>query len=100
MKPNSVERGGSVSGRDRKPRDQDFIRKYYEESASSQSGSALQGPWGNGASAVADFFSPEVFQLVIHNPTTVYRFFKFCQSRNCGESMEFLQKVRHRFLFS
>jgi hypothetical protein len=30
---------------------------------------------------------------VIHNPATAHRFLKFCQSRACGENMEFLQKV-------
>ncbi len=42
---------------------------------------------------VTDFFSSDVFQMVIHNPTTAHRFLKFCQSRACGENMEFLQKV-------
>ena len=44
-------------------------------------------------SSVTDYFSPEVFQMVIHNPTTAHRFLKFCQSRNCGENLSFLQKV-------
>ncbi|TVY38219.1 Phototropin-1B [Lachnellula subtilissima] len=42
---------------------------------------------------VTDFFSPEVFHLVLHNPTTAHRLLRFCQSRACGENMEFLQKV-------
>lgn len=41
-----------------------------------------------------DFFSPEVFQIVLHNPATAHRFLRFCQSRACGENMEFLEKVR------
>ena len=41
-----------------------------------------------------DFFSPEIFRVVIHNPTTAHRFLKFCQARGCGENMEFLEKVR------
>jgi hypothetical protein len=48
---------------------------------------------GSGNQAMTDFFSSEVFQLVIHNPTTAHRFLRFCQSRACGENMEFLQKV-------
>jgi len=48
---------------------------------------------GSGGNTITDFFSPDVFRLVIHNPTTAYRFLKFCQSRNCGEAMDFLQKV-------
>ncbi len=43
-----------------------------------------------------DFFSQEVFQIVLHNPTTSHRFMKFCQSRACSENVEFLQKVCYR----
>lgn len=43
---------------------------------------------------VADFFSPEVFQIVLHNPTTAHQLLKFSQTRFCGENMEFLDKVR------
>lgn len=46
-----------------------------------------------GRDNTADFFSWEVFQVVIHNPTTAHRFQRFCQSRACGENMEFLQQV-------
>ncbi|KAI4129156.1 MAG: hypothetical protein LQ347_003896 [Umbilicaria vellea] len=42
---------------------------------------------------VADFFSPEVFQIVLHNPTTAHQLLKFSQTRFCGENMEFLDKV-------
>jgi len=42
---------------------------------------------------LADFFSAEVFQIVLHNPTTAHRLFKFSQARMCGENMEFLEKV-------
>lgn len=42
---------------------------------------------------LTDFFSPEVFQVVLHNPTTAHRFLRFCQSRACGENLEFLHKV-------
>jgi hypothetical protein len=48
---------------------------------------------GVNQSFVTDFFSPEVFQVVLHNPTTAHRFLQFCQSRACGENMEFLNKV-------
>ena len=50
-----------------------------------------RGANGNG---LADFFSPEVFQIVLHNPTTAHRLLKFSQARMCGENMEFLEKVR------
>jgi hypothetical protein len=42
---------------------------------------------------LTDFFSSEVFQIVLHDPTTAHRFLRFCQSRACGENIEFLQKV-------
>ncbi len=42
---------------------------------------------------LADFFSQEVFQIVLHNPTTAHRLLKFSQARMCGENMEFLEKV-------
>lgn len=49
---------------------------------------------GQGRNGFTDFFSSEVFQIVLHNPTTAHRFLKFCQSRACSENIEFLQKVR------
>ncbi len=45
-------------------------------------------------SNVTDFFNPEIFHIVLQNPTTAHRLLRFCQSRACGENMEFLQKVR------
>jgi spore germination protein YaaH len=51
------------------------------------------GAAGVGAAGLADFFSPEVFQIVLHNPTTAHQLLKFSQSRFCGENMEFLEKV-------
>ena len=42
---------------------------------------------------IADFFNPEIFQVVLHNPTTSYQMLRFSQSRFCGENMEFLEKV-------
>jgi hypothetical protein len=53
-------------------------------------------PGSNGmlTNGVADFFSPEIFQIVLHNPTTSHQLLKFSQSRFCGENMEFLDKVR------
>ncbi|KAA6411942.1 MAG: regulator of g, partial [Lasallia pustulata] len=45
------------------------------------------------SSEFVDFFSPEVFQIVLHNPTTAHQLLKFSQARFCGENMEFLDKV-------
>ncbi|KAK5062497.1 hypothetical protein LTR84_004570 [Exophiala bonariae] len=40
-----------------------------------------------------DFFAQEVFQIVLHNPTTSHQLLKYSQSRLCGENLEFLEKV-------
>jgi hypothetical protein len=68
-------------------------RQSEEGSASSRigTGTTLSGSGVGGN--MADFFSSEIFNIVIHNPTTAHRFLRFCQSRACGENMEFLQKV-------
>jgi hypothetical protein len=42
---------------------------------------------------VADFFSADVFQTVLHNPTTCPQLTKFARTRFCGENMEFLEQV-------
>lgn len=42
---------------------------------------------------VADIFSPEIFQIVLHNPTTSHQLLRYSQSRFCGENMEFLEKA-------
>lgn len=60
------------------------------------SATKANGAAGVGAAGLADFFSPEVFQIVLHNPTTAHQLLKFSQSRFCGENMEFLDKVRWR----
>lgn len=54
-----------------------------------QHGGSDKAPGG-----LADFFSQEVFHIVLHNPTTAHRLLKFSQARMCGENMEFLEKVR------
>jgi hypothetical protein len=86
--------GGRRSLSERDHRVRDFIEEEDETSCSSPT-TTMTSPRTNGSGndMITDFFSPDVFQLVIHNPTTAYRFLRFCQSRNCGESMEFLQKV-------
>jgi hypothetical protein len=67
-----------------------------DEASGSSKSETLVGsaPAGNNAMIITDFFSSEVFQIVIHNPITAHRLLKFCQSRACGENMEFLQKVK------
>ncbi|ESZ98724.1 hypothetical protein SBOR_0962 [Sclerotinia borealis F-4128] len=59
-----------------------------KETLSSRNGVGLSG-----AGNFADFFSSEVFYIVLRNPTTAHRFLRFCQSRSCSEDLEFLQKI-------
>ena len=42
-----------------------------------------------------DYFSDDIFHAVLHNPTTSYRFTKYCRSRACEENIEFIEKVGH-----
>ena len=51
----------------------------------------LDGAPMKGLHGFADFFSTEVFSLVLHNPTTAYQLLKFSRSHYCGENMEFLE---------
>lgn len=60
----------------------------YEPSISTQPTSI------SSRSRLADFFGAEVFQIVLHNPTTAHQLKKFAQERLCGENLEFLEKVR------
>ena len=61
------------------------------------SGTAGRSSANNGmvVNGVADFFSPDVFQIVLHNPATAHQLLKFSQARMCGENMEFLERVRY-----
>ncbi|KAK9791464.1 hypothetical protein SCARD494_07647 [Seiridium cardinale] len=40
-----------------------------------------------------DFFSYEIFQVVLHNPATAHQLLKFSETRVCSENIEFLNKV-------
>jgi len=42
---------------------------------------------------IPDFFSRDVVQMVLRNPTTAHRLRQYAQSRGSSESMEFLSKV-------
>ncbi|KAJ4389525.1 hypothetical protein N0V93_006995 [Gnomoniopsis smithogilvyi] len=44
-------------------------------------------------SALPDFFSPSIFHVVLHNPTTAHQLLKFSETRLCSENVEFLSKV-------
>lgn len=61
------------------PRDNESIAESVATTASS--------------TRLANFFGQEVFQIVLHNPTTSHQLTKFCQTRFCGENMDFLERV-------
>lgn len=46
-----------------------------------------------GSSRLPDFFSQQVFQVVLHNPATAHHLLKFSENRVCSENVEFLAKV-------
>lgn len=69
------------------------VSRTYKAPHSSFSIPKQNGGGDRSANALADFFSQEVFQIVLHNPTTAHRLLKFSQARMCGENMEFLEKV-------
>ena len=62
---------------------------YYAASTSEQTNFS-----GTSSGRLTDFFGAEVFQMVLHNPTTCHQLTKFAQTRFCGENMEFLEQVR------
>ena len=67
--------------------------REYNPPPSSFSSPKQNGSMEKKSDGLADFFSTEVFQIVLHNPATAHRLLKFSQARMCGENMEFLEKV-------
>lgn len=61
----------------------------YEQSVSTQPTSVS----AYSTTRLADFFSPDVLHIVLHNPTTAHQLRKFARSRLCGENLDFLEKV-------
>ena len=79
----------------------DELSRDYNAPPSSYSAPKQHADFDRSANGLADFFSTEVFQIVLHNPTTAHRLLKFSQARMCGENMEFLDKVStaiHRYI--
>jgi hypothetical protein len=64
---------------------------YYAPSAASISEQANVS--GTSSGRLTDFFGTEIFQMVLHNPTTCHQLTKFAQTHLCGENMEFLEQV-------
>ena len=81
-----VQRKGADSGSSENERN-------YDPPPSSFSIPKQNAGGDKGVNGLADFFSQEVFRIVLHNPTTAHRLLKFSQARMCGENMEFLEKV-------
>lgn len=75
----------------------DFNLEAIEEKASYEASVTTQrtAMSNSSSSRIADFFSSEVFQVVLRNPTTAHQLQKFAQSRLCGENIDFLEKVRN-----
>lgn len=73
----------------------DEVSRDYNAPPSSFSAPKQNGGMDKRTEVLADFFSSEVFQIVLHNPATAHRMLKFSQARMCGENMEFLEKVWH-----
>ncbi|KAL8771119.1 MAG: hypothetical protein Q9209_003290 [Squamulea sp. 1 TL-2023] len=71
----------------------DDLSRDYNAPPSSFSMPKQNGAPDRGGNPLADFFSSEIFQIVLHNPATAHRLHKFSQARMCGENMEFLEKV-------
>ncbi|CAD6587264.1 MAG: hypothetical protein ASARMPREDX12_002790 [Alectoria sarmentosa] len=91
-----LERAGSTQLAQRKgsfDNHGDELSRDYNAPLSSYSVPKQHGGLDKSANGLADFFSTEVFQIVLHNPTTAHRLLKFSQARMCGENMEFLEKV-------
>lgn len=91
-----LERAGSTQltkSKDSYSNNGDELSRDYNAPPSSYSVPKQHGGLDRSANGLADFFSPEVFQIVLHNPTTAHRLLKFSQARMCGENMEFLEKV-------
>ena len=79
----------------------DELSRDYSAPPTSYSAPKQHADFDRSANGLADFFSTEVFQIVLHNPTTAHRLLKFSQARMCGENMEFLDKVStatHRYI--
>ncbi|TVY78543.1 Phototropin-1B [Lachnellula suecica] len=81
---------GGVNGNELNDTKSD-TESYKSEDAISVSTRPTTG--GMNGNNITDFFGSEVFHIVLRNPTTAHRLLRFCQSRACGENMEFLQKV-------
>lgn len=99
LSPTSTNENNIITPRNGPFADDDMSREYNPPPSSfsaipKQNGN---GVMGSNSSGLADFYSSEVFQIVLHNPATAHRLLKFSQARMCGENMEFLEKV-HRLV--
>ncbi|POS75652.1 hypothetical protein DHEL01_v205950 [Diaporthe helianthi] len=71
-------------------------RRYSDDDISVRSiRNSISGRTAKSSASLSmpDFFSSDIFQVVLHNPTTAYQLLKFSESRLCSENVEFLAKV-------
>ena len=54
----------------------------------------LDSPQSQSSIGVTDFFSRDVIQIALHDPSISHQLLKFSQSQYCGENVDFLQKVQ------
>ena len=67
---------------------------YYESSITSDNRSlATDALTSSSGSRMPDFFSNDIFQVVLHNPTTSHQLMKFARTRMCAENLEYLAAV-------
>lgn len=68
-------------------------RRYSDDDISVRNSISGRTAKSTASQSMPDFFSSEIFQVVLHNPTTAYQLQKFSESRLCAENVEFLSKV-------
>lgn len=94
---NSVPRRGTVAtSSSRRPASPSAKRAITEENFFLPTEALTKQPsiMSHSSSAtLPEFFSFEVFQSVLHDPTTAHQLLKFSRTRLCSENIEFLNKV-------
>ncbi|KAK4890609.1 hypothetical protein LTR28_002583, partial [Elasticomyces elasticus] len=75
--------------------DGQVVEKSYDAPSISSMSRVSQhtGISGSSSSKMPDFFTNEVFQIVLRYPATAHQLLKLSQSRLCGENIEFLERV-------
>lgn len=72
------------------------LRRPYSDDEMSVRQQSISGKTATSVtsqSALPDFFSASIFNVVLHNPTTAHQLLRFSETRLCSENVEFLGKV-------